>query len=90
MLRLRELEGEKSRLKKIVAALTLDRKMLQDIVRRSSEVGSEARAGWRNAGGLGRVDPQGLQGPAVRHLMLPLQVPSDRSGRDQEADQGHL
>lgn len=34
MRRLRELEEEKGRLKKIVADLTLDREMLQDIVRR--------------------------------------------------------
>jgi len=34
MRRLRELEEENSRLKRIVADLTLDREMLQDIVRR--------------------------------------------------------
>ena len=34
MRRLRELEDEKGRLKRIVADLTLDREMLQDIVRR--------------------------------------------------------
>jgi len=34
MRRLRELEEENGRLKKIVADLTLDREMLQDIVRR--------------------------------------------------------
>lgn len=32
--RLRELEDENSRLKKIVADLTLDREMLQDVIRR--------------------------------------------------------
>jgi hypothetical protein len=39
---------------------------------------------------LGRVDPQGSQGSAVRYLELPLKVPSHRSGRDQEAHQGDL
>lgn len=34
MRRLRELEDENSRLKKIVADLTLDREMLQDVFRR--------------------------------------------------------
>jgi len=34
MRRLRELEEENGRLKKIVADLTLDREMLQDFVRR--------------------------------------------------------
>jgi putative transposase len=34
MRRLRELEDENSRLKKIVADLTLDRAMLQDVIKR--------------------------------------------------------
>jgi len=34
MRRLRELEDENSRLKKIVADLTLDREMLQDVIKR--------------------------------------------------------
>jgi putative transposase len=34
MRRLKALEEENSRLKKIVADLTLDRKMLQDVIRR--------------------------------------------------------
>jgi putative transposase len=43
MRRLRELEEENGRLKNIVADLTLDREMLQDIVRRSRRRPSEAR-----------------------------------------------
>ncbi len=34
MLRLRELEDENGRLKKIVADLTLDREMLQEVIKR--------------------------------------------------------
>jgi putative transposase len=34
MKRLKQLEDENSRLKKIVADLTLDREMLQDVIRR--------------------------------------------------------
>lgn len=34
MKRLRELEDENARLKKIVADLTLDREMLQDVIKR--------------------------------------------------------
>lgn len=34
MRRLRELEGENNRLKQIVADLTLDREMLQDVIKR--------------------------------------------------------
>ncbi|AOL22405.1 putative transposase [Erythrobacter litoralis] len=42
MRRLRELEDENSRLKKIVADLTLDREMLQDVIKRSRRRRSEA------------------------------------------------
>ena len=34
MKRLRQLEGENGKLKKIVADLSLDKKMLQDVIRR--------------------------------------------------------
>jgi putative transposase len=34
MRRLKQLEGENTKLKKIVADLTLDREMLQDVIRR--------------------------------------------------------
>ena len=34
MKRLKQLEGENTRLKKIVANLTLDREILQDVIRR--------------------------------------------------------
>ncbi len=34
MRRLRKLEGENGRLKRIVAELTLDREMLQDVIKR--------------------------------------------------------
>ena len=43
MRRMRELEDENGRLKKIVADLTLDREMLQDVIRRSRRRPSEAR-----------------------------------------------
>ena len=42
MKRLRELEDENGRLKRIVADLSLDKEMLQDIVRRSSEACPQA------------------------------------------------
>ena len=40
--RLRELEDEDSRLKRIEADLTLDREMLQDVIKRSRRRRSEA------------------------------------------------
>ena len=45
MRRLRELEDENGRLKKIVADLTLDREMLQDVIRRKTR-GLAACANW--------------------------------------------
>ena len=56
----------------------------------SSETGSEARAGPRDAGGLGHVDPEGLPGSAVRYVQLSLPVPPHRSGLSEEAYQGDL
>ena len=42
MRRLRELEDENSRLKRIVAGLTLDREMLQEVIKRPEGRRSEA------------------------------------------------
>jgi hypothetical protein len=49
MRRLRELEDENSRLKKIVADLTLDREMLQDVIKRPEgrrSVAQPTLEGW--------------------------------------------
>jgi putative transposase len=88
MRRLKALEDENGRLKKIVADLTLDREMAS-LVRHwsedngertssaeSSEAWPDARIGSRDVHRLGRIDPRGLWGPAVRHLDVPLQVPA--------------
>jgi transposase-like protein len=90
MRRLKALEDENARLKKIVADLTLDREMLQDVIRRSSEAWPDARTGSRDVHRLGRIDPRGLWGPSVRHLHVPLQIPPHRSGCRRKADQGDL
>ena len=39
---------------------------------------------------MGRVDPEGLQQPAARHVHLPLPLSATRSGRVERAHQGHL
>lgn len=49
MRRLKQLEDENSKLRKLVADLSLDREMLQDIVRRKSEAWSTAQARRRDA-----------------------------------------
>ena len=43
--RLRQLEDENRRLKSLVADLTLDKHMLQEVIRKSSEAGTETRTG---------------------------------------------
>jgi transposase-like protein len=73
MKRLRELEHENERLKKIVADLTLDREMLQDVIKRSAkqlrstsfEACPDARAGGGDVQGLGGLDSACLRGAAV-------------------------
>jgi len=43
--RLRQLEAENSKLKKLVADLSLDKEMLQDVIKKSCKASSWARAG---------------------------------------------
>jgi putative transposase len=48
---LRQLEEENYRLKRLVADLSLDKEILQDVIRKSSEAGAETRGGRMPAGG---------------------------------------
>lgn len=50
--RLRQLEEENQRLKRLVADLSLDKEMLQEVIKKSSEAGAEAGSGILAAGGL--------------------------------------
>lgn len=50
--RLRPLEEENQRLKRLVADLSLDKEILQEIIKKSSETGPEAGGGNLVAGGL--------------------------------------
>ncbi|AGU53582.1 putative transposase, IS3/IS911 family [Variovorax paradoxus B4] len=50
--KLKQLEGESARLRRIVADLTLDRQIQQELVRKSSEGCQAARAGGLNARAL--------------------------------------
>ena len=97
MRRLKALEDENARLKRIVADLSLDKEMLQDVIKRtegqrskSSEACSQEGAGRRDADGLGRVDPPGVFGASVRSEDVPLQVSSAWAGRVGTAHQGDL
>ncbi|BBE55417.1 Transposase, IS3/IS911 family [Klebsiella pneumoniae] len=48
--RLRQLEEENQRLKRLVADLSLDKEMLQEVIKKSSEAGSETSGGAFSAG----------------------------------------
>lgn len=43
--RLKQLEEENTRLKRMVAVLSLDKQMLQEVIQKSCEAGTQARAG---------------------------------------------
>lgn len=58
--RLRQLEEENHRLKRLVADLSLDKEMLQDVIRKSSEAGAETRGGRIPAGGVPHRGSQGM------------------------------
>ena len=53
--RLRQLEEENAQLKRIVADLTLDKQMLQDVLKKSSEVPATKTAGEHAADGVSRL-----------------------------------
>src|ERR1700704_787415 len=50
--RLKQLDEENQRLKKLVADLSLDKEMLQDVIRRKIKACPEATDGRRGSGGL--------------------------------------
>ena len=102
MKKLRELEDENRRLKKIVADLSLDKEMLQDVIKRklvaivartngATMATLLARERW-----LTRSEPTGAcrsGGPVVLSGSIrdiPVQVSSARPGRVGTADQGDL
>jgi putative transposase len=93
MKRLRQLEEENSKLKRIVADLSLDKAMLQDVrmfCQKSSKAWPQARACRQGAGRLEGLDQAGLFDAPDRSSTLRLQVEARRPGRSQESDQGDL
>ena len=55
MKRLKQLEDENTRLRKLVADLSLDREMLQDVIRRTEGRRSQSFEAWSQARAGGRV-----------------------------------
>jgi putative transposase len=89
MRRLRVLEEENGKLKKLVADLSLDKAMLQDVLSRKLQ-GLRGGAGWsmKSAGPLEVFDPSGMQRVADGDIDLPLQGQAPLAGHSREADQG--
>ena len=74
--RLRLLEEENQRLKRLVADLSLDKEMLQEVIKKSSEAGSEASGGTFSAGGLPYQCPAGMRTADAEQNRLPLAEPA--------------
>ena len=74
--RLRQLEDENLRLKKLVADLSLDKEMLQEVIKKSSEAGSETSGGAFSAGGLPYQCPTGMRTADAEQNRLPLAEPA--------------
>ncbi len=73
--RLRQLEEENQRLKRLVADLSLDEVMLRKLSK-SSEAGSEASGGAFSAGGLPYQCPTGMRTADAEQNRLPLAEPA--------------
>ncbi|NLS07857.1 hypothetical protein HGP14_31995 [Rhizobium sp. P32RR-XVIII] len=88
--RLRQLEEENAKLKRIVADLSLDKAVLQDVLAKNSEARPQASARRQGESRLEGLDATRLFGAEDRSVALCLQVQSRRAGRPEAEDQGHL
>jgi len=81
MRRLKALEDENARLKKLVAELSLDREMLQGTLSgESSEACPAAATGGGGSGELRRVAAPGVRDARCQSLHLPVPFPPARTG----------
>ena len=85
--RLRQLEEENNRLKQIVADLTLDKQMLQDVLKKSFKEPAAQTAGRSAADGLSSVGAAGLRSGAVVSIGVLLCGASARRPGGQTTDQ---
>lgn len=80
MKRLKQLEEENGRLKRIVADLSLDNEMLQDIIRRKYDACSEAADSRSHAVELAGEHSSSLPRSAGGSIDLSLPPPASRAG----------
>jgi putative transposase len=74
--RMRQLEEENFKLKRIIADLSLEKQMLQDVLKKGFEASPIERAGPKPDGRLPGIGPQDLHGYSVAAFGLVL---SDQS-----------
>ena len=85
---LRQLRDENKKLKALVADLTLDKHILQESLKKSTEAGAAAPVGNVGTGCLPDLDPPCVPGKRVCQIERDVQVPPSPSGRPQAPDQG--
>jgi putative transposase len=86
--RLRQLEEENGRLKQIVADLTLDKQMLQDVLKKSSKACPKKAVGKRFVGWLPGIEAKGLLGRDAVAYGVSLHRTQTRRSGGQAADEG--
>ena len=70
--RLRQLEEENAQLKKLVADLSLDKQMLQDVLKKSIEAGPAKKNGQRSCFRLPCLPAPGVQGLTFKYFRMVL------------------
>jgi len=75
--RLKDLERENSQRKKLVADLSLDKEILQDVLRRDSEVFRQIGSALRDSRGFRCFGAQSVQIARTASIGVPLRVPPE-------------
>ena len=86
--RLRTLEEENRKLKQLVADLSLDKKMLQDVLSKNFEARGQACSGAGRTGVLSSGRASGLPGTRVRSIEFSLQEQASPAGRASSSTSG--
>ena len=87
--RLHQLEEENAQLKKLVADLSLDKQMLQDVIKKSCKASKETGTGRVSPGCVPGIGPTGMQSAAIGTSKLVLWVTSPRFPIVDDANEGN-